>query len=182
MIKRQDQRERCIELLAAHMLAHGLGQTSLRQLADAAGVSNRMLLYYFDDKADILTAVLGKVASDLQMHLTRAIPAGVKLPPKDVLRDCATVLLDEDMRPYMQLSIEVIAASGRGVAPFANLAPGLFAGFLSWIEAHLATKNTAKRKAEAAMILAMIDGLTVLILGGKAAEAEAALTRLVAAL
>ncbi|MFN9375915.1 MAG: hypothetical protein ACK564_02585 [Novosphingobium sp.] len=41
---RDAQREAVIERLAGHLLAHGLARTSLRQLAQAAGVSDRMLL------------------------------------------------------------------------------------------------------------------------------------------
>ncbi|MFY8208820.1 MAG: TetR/AcrR family transcriptional regulator, partial [Caulobacter sp.] len=46
---RDEQRARVIAVLADHLLATGLSQASLRQLAAAAGVSDRMLLYYFAD-------------------------------------------------------------------------------------------------------------------------------------
>jgi AcrR family transcriptional regulator len=45
MSTRDEQRDKVVERLAGHLLEHGLARTSLRQLAAAAGVSDRMLLY-----------------------------------------------------------------------------------------------------------------------------------------
>ena len=59
---RDARREVVIERLAAHLLEHGLSRTSLRQLASAAGESDRMLLYYFADKAELLGAVVTRLA------------------------------------------------------------------------------------------------------------------------
>ena len=49
---RDTQRAAVTERLSSHILAHGLARSSLRELAAAAGVSDRMLLYYFDDKSE----------------------------------------------------------------------------------------------------------------------------------
>ena len=46
MTTREEQRQLVIERLSRHLLDVGLAQASLRQLAAAAGVSDRMLLYY----------------------------------------------------------------------------------------------------------------------------------------
>ncbi|NCU12087.1 MAG: TetR/AcrR family transcriptional regulator, partial [Sphingomonadaceae bacterium] len=81
MSVRDEQREAVVERLAAHLLETGLSRTSLRQLAAAAGVSDRMLLYYFADKAEVLSAVLARVAGELAMRLTKAIPDGAPLKP-----------------------------------------------------------------------------------------------------
>lgn len=174
-----DQRARCVCVLADYLLAEGLARTSLRQLAEAAEVSNRMLLYYFKDKTEILSAVAVKIAADLMVHLGEGIPEGLRLSPADLLKTSAAMMLTGELRPYMRLSIEMVAAAGRDTEPYASLASGLFGGFLSWVEVRLETKDAAQRKEEATMILAMIDGLTLLALAGKGAEAEAALERMV---
>ncbi|MCA3750444.1 MAG: TetR family transcriptional regulator, partial [Phenylobacterium sp.] len=54
MTVRAAQRQVVTERLAGHLLASGLSRTSVRQLAAAAQVSDRMLLYYFRDKAEAL--------------------------------------------------------------------------------------------------------------------------------
>mgnify|MGYP000446911998 CR=1 FL=1 len=56
MALRAAQRQVVTERLAGHLLASGLARTSVRQLAAAAGISDRMLLYYFRDKAEALVA------------------------------------------------------------------------------------------------------------------------------
>jgi len=60
MTIREEQRRRVTERLAGRLLATGLSRTSVRQLAAAAaaaaGVSYRMLLYDFKDKAEVIAA------------------------------------------------------------------------------------------------------------------------------
>ena len=58
-----------IEKLADHMLAHGLIGSSLRPLAKAAGTSDRMLLYYFRDKEELLAATSQLIAARMTMML-----------------------------------------------------------------------------------------------------------------
>ena len=59
---RSKRREEAIERMADHLLAEGLGAATLRPLAAAAGTSDRMLLYYFNDKDELLSATLHRVA------------------------------------------------------------------------------------------------------------------------
>ena len=47
-------KETLLPLLAGHVLAHGLGEASLRPLAKAAGTSDRMLLYHFGTKEALI--------------------------------------------------------------------------------------------------------------------------------
>ena len=56
MTKPDSRRTEIVERLADHVLAHGLSASSLRPLAKAAGTSDRMLLYYFADKSEMMTA------------------------------------------------------------------------------------------------------------------------------
>jgi AcrR family transcriptional regulator len=55
-------RDGLLPLLAAHVLAEGLGGASLRPLARAAGTSDRMLLYHFGTKEALITDLLGFIA------------------------------------------------------------------------------------------------------------------------
>ena len=47
-------RRRLLELVADHVLAHGASELSLSELARAIGSSNRMLLYHFGSKEEVL--------------------------------------------------------------------------------------------------------------------------------
>ena len=74
MKARDEQRRHVIERVAEHLLRTGLAEASLRQLAAAAGVSDRMLLYYFDDKTEVMSAAMGRIAADMVGRLEEAIP------------------------------------------------------------------------------------------------------------
>lgn len=62
MRKADTRRQQILERLADHVLAHGMQAASLRPLAAAAGTSDRMLLHYFADKEELITATLALVA------------------------------------------------------------------------------------------------------------------------
>jgi AcrR family transcriptional regulator len=48
---------------------HGVGDTSLRQLAEEIGTSHRMLLYHFGSREGLLSAVVEHVESEQRAHL-----------------------------------------------------------------------------------------------------------------
>jgi AcrR family transcriptional regulator len=162
MGSKEDQRERAIRLLAATLLEKGLAETSLRQLAKAAGVSDRMILYYFKDKADILASTLSRIALEMTVLLTDAIPENANLPPVDFIAAATAVTQAPVMRPYMRLWIEIIAVAARGEQPYSAVANQVTTGFLGWIETRLAGEASETKRATAAMIFAMIDGLAIL--------------------
>ena len=56
------QRERLLGLIVEHCLAHGVAELTLRRLADDIGSNNRMLLYYFGSREELIdTALLGAI-------------------------------------------------------------------------------------------------------------------------
>lgn len=51
-------REELLRRVVAHLAEHGIGDTSLRTLADRVGTSHRMLIYHFSSREGLLTAVV----------------------------------------------------------------------------------------------------------------------------
>jgi AcrR family transcriptional regulator len=162
MVAKEEQRERVVTLLSASLLKTGLSQTSLRQLAKAAGVSDRMLLYYFKDKPDIILTVISQIASEMSDLLVSAIPENPKLAPPDLITRALLVTQGDAMKPYMQLWIEIVAAASRGEQPYAMVASQIALGFIQWIENHLEGEANENKRAISAMIFTMIDGLALL--------------------
>ncbi|HRD47874.1 MAG TPA: TetR/AcrR family transcriptional regulator [Caulobacter sp.] len=161
MAVRDEQRERVIGDLAGHLLRTGLSQASLRQLAAAAGVSDRMLLYYFADKTEVLALALQTVAADMAAGLGQAIPEGTRLGSDAFMAATARHVVDGPFRPYMRLWIEIVAAAARNEPPFVDIAAGITGGFLDWIESRLDPALTPDPKGAAALILATLDGLAL---------------------
>lgn len=159
---RDDQREKVVDLLSAHLLETGLSQTSLRQLAAAAGVSDRMLLYYFSDKADVLTAAMARLAGELAMRLGSALPEQERLLPADLVLHATAFSTQPEMRRFMRLWIEVVAAAARNEVPFVSIAGQIASGFRLWVDARLDVPPGADRDAVASAVVAIVDGLALI--------------------
>jgi AcrR family transcriptional regulator len=72
--------EQAVQLLDAateHVLAHGLGDLSLRNVADALGTSHRMLIYYFGSADGFWQALLFRVRHTEQQARQRAFSSGM---------------------------------------------------------------------------------------------------------
>lgn len=176
MASKKDQRAHAIELIAEHLLTAGLSETSLRQLASAAGVSDRMLLYYFTDKADVIRSTLAHVVGSMTALLTTAIAEHVNLTPKDLITKALEVTQAEIMQPYMRLWIEITAAAARGEQPYATISNQIAHGFLAWIESRLAGEPSEAKRATSAMIFAIIDGIAVLDICAGPQQSELAMS------
>jgi AcrR family transcriptional regulator len=162
MPPRQQQRERVLARLADHLLATGLSQASLRELARVGGVSDRMLLYYFADKAEVLAGACGVIAQRVTHGLAATFPPGTRLSATEMMRAAAKLTTSGELRPFMRLWVEIVAAAARGEAPFVDIAATLLDGFLGWVGAHLVVSPGGDAEAEAALVVATVDGLALI--------------------
>jgi AcrR family transcriptional regulator len=145
------------ERIADSLLACGVSQIPLRDLAARLGTSDRMLLYYFTDKADLIRCSLEIVSVRLAAMLNDAMPAGGKAPA--VLAEVALrLLLSAEMSPYMAVWGDLVAWAGRGEQPFRAIAETIMAGWLAWTESRLDDVPEAERPRIAAAILVMLEG------------------------
>lgn len=158
---RDDQREKVVEQLAGHLLGTGLAQTSLRDLAKAAGVSDRMLLYYFSDKAEVLAAAAMRVAEQVARDLDGALPAGVQLPPAAMIQLSAELTATPALRRFMRLWVEMIGAAAREEAPYPAISAQILSAFRMFLAPRLALPEGADRMAIAGAIIALVDGLAL---------------------
>lgn len=76
------ERERLLALVADHILANGVGSLTLRGLSRAVGSNNRMLIYYFGSKEQMISAGLVEVYSRFP-RLRRALDGLVGVEPLD---------------------------------------------------------------------------------------------------
>ncbi|MEM7728841.1 MAG: TetR/AcrR family transcriptional regulator [Pseudomonadota bacterium] len=159
MARRSDQRENVRRALKAHLLATGLSQTSLRQLAAAANVSDRMLLYYFASKSDVIEDVLRALADDMARMLDAAVPEDAETPSRNLVAATLQLVLSAPLRPYMRLWIESMGAASRGEQPYAAIARDVTEVFIARLERDLPETDPAARRATATAIVAAADGL-----------------------
>jgi AcrR family transcriptional regulator len=154
------RRRAVAERLADYLLQFGLQAASLRPMAAASGTSDRMLLYYFTDKNELLAVTLGVIAERLVKILDAALPG---THPYSVLLPRITELLTSpSVKPYMQIWLELAALAARNAEPYRTIAGQIADGFLHWTAARLQVDNQQQRAATASLLLATVDGLALL--------------------
>ena len=116
--KRARRRDALLDAMADHLLANGLASSSLRTLAEAAGTSDRMLLYYFADRDALLTALLDHVVARMTAMLG-AFGNAAERPAGVLLAELWAAARTPAFSPFMLLFIELAAAAGswRAAAP-----------------------------------------------------------------
>lgn len=157
----KDRRAKIVEDVAGHVLTHGLARTSLRELAAAAGTSDRMLLYYFPDKAALMAATLDHLAAMLMAALDAQRAPG-PLPASALLERLSAQVEDAASWPFLRLWLELAARAGRGDPEVREVAHGIGAGFLDWVAGQLDAPDEGSRRATAREVLATVEGLIVL--------------------
>ena len=169
----RDERQRAVlERMADHLLREGMAGASLRPLAAAAGTSNRMLLYYFADKDELLAATLEHLAARLARLLDEAGPGdGAPHPFPALLAEVWAAVRAPGLRPYMHLWLELAAGAARGQEPHRTVAGRIADGFLAWAAARLEVEREADRAPRATLLLAAVDGLALLDAVGRSAAA-----------
>ena len=158
MPSRAESRTAAIERMADHLLREGLASATLRPLAAAAGTSDRMLLYYFADREELLAATLEAVAARLTGTLNDALPADVRLDAAALLATVWVTVGTETARPYMRLWLELAAVAGRHREPETRIAQAIMDGFVAWVSAHLDDPDPTA----AALLLARLEGMLFL--------------------
>ena len=159
--KTDQKRQEVLDRLAAFILKEGLSASSLRPLAKAAKTSDRMLLYYFEDKADVISASLEHILSGLVVMLEEHT-ALEPLPTKKLQSRLEALLLEDKMWPYMSLWLEIASLSAKGDKFYADVGEQIGRGLLDWVKQQLKSKNAKARDAEAADLLVTIEGKVLL--------------------
>lgn len=159
--KPDTRRAEIIERLAEHVLAHGLSASSLRPLAKAAGTSDRMLLYYFADKAEMMTATLGVIAIRIMVTM-EARKAPAPLPFEQLQPIMLEAIVDEEMWPFMRVWLEIASMAANGDVFYRAVGEQLGRGFLAWGASQIDAPDEAQRQRQAAQLLVMAEGMVVL--------------------
>lgn len=154
----EDKRALILDKLADHVLANGLSASSLRPLAKAAGTSDRMLLYYFADKGELVAAVLQHIAHRM-VTLMESAAAPEPLPYEALLARLSVALSDPGFAAYMRVFLEVASGSANGDASLARIGESIGRGFLDWGKAQL---KSDRPDEDAARLMVTLEGTVFL--------------------
>jgi AcrR family transcriptional regulator len=179
MTIRDDRREAAIERMADHVLSEGVGAATLRPLAAAAGTSDRMLLYYFADKDELLTATLDRIAARMIAQLDGAIPVEPRRPFPVLLEQAWAALASEGLQPFMRVWLDLASGAARGLQPHRDVAGAIADGFLAWVTIRLQPESDGGPSLLAPLFLALIEGTHLLKAIGRGALADSAVREIV---
>jgi AcrR family transcriptional regulator len=158
MTEKQDARKDALaQAVAAFLLAHGVSGSGLRALAKAAGTSDRMLIYYFGGKEDLIRESTSLIVAGLAGQLDRLLGSG-RRPRARLLDDLTDACSDPAFFPMIRLWFEIVGLAARGVAPYTQLSHDMARVFIAWIEGHLVTKQ----QADASDLFAHLEGRMLL--------------------
>lgn len=172
---REERRRETAERLADFLLERGLEAASVRALGKAAGISDRMLLYYFASREEAMTEALRTIGARFQALLEQTAPPGSRFAPARLLEALARALANPALAPYMQLWVELAACGARKQEPFAAFAGEIAATFGEWLEERIDLPRSDRRRSTASLMLATIDGGIVLRAAGLNDRADEAL-------
>lgn len=151
----------------------GLSRLTFGRLAKRLGISDRIIVYYFPSKDELITEILLVLESKLQESLVTTLST----PPADhlaLLRAVWPMLARRDADPVFALFFEAAGLAAAGREPYRTIVPQLVDGWIGWA-ADLLGGTPARRRREAAAAIATIDGLLILrqLAGPEAADLAA---------
>lgn len=119
---------------AEYVLSRGLTDLSLRPLADALGVSARLLLYHFGSKEQLVVEVLAAIAAQQQTVL-----AGVDLAadPGERFDLLWARLTSPELTPFLRSLFEVELHAIDGDGPYRQFARDALSTWMDVVAAHL---------------------------------------------
>ena len=172
---RATPRDRLLEAAIDHFGRHGIGDTSLRGIAEAVGSSHRMLIYHFGSREGLLAEVTREVEARQRAVMTATYDAG--LPPLEAAAAYWEQTVEATLR-YGPLFFELAAHAMQGKAHAQALRDELIAAWLPSVTALCQTIGIPEAQSEthARLALGAARGLLLdlLVTGDRAEAAKAA--------
>ncbi len=150
MVRSTARREELATLATDYALEHGLIGLSLRPLAAAVGTSDRMLLYHFAGKDDLVSTLLG-ISNDRSVKAVRALPRSrtVRTAVLDLWRASTSEASDRCQRMY----VEAAALGLLGREPYLSVVREANQRWVKALADHLVAAGCTRARAVRAVAL-----------------------------
>lgn len=166
-----NKREAILSDISDFVLAEGLEAATLRAMALAAGQSDRMLLYYFEDKDQILREVVDHLTGRFEAQLTQHVIEGA-LRKEALHARLDELVMGATLWPHLRFGLDLAARAARGDALVSAAALRMEKGFHRWIEGQLTGTDPNLRRQQATEILIGLRGVVALKAAGLGALVE----------
>ncbi len=165
------------ELVAAAIDAaveDGLSQLTFGRLAKRLGISDRMIVYYFPSKDDLITEVVLALGGELQDLLGAAFGSD-RLPVDQLAMRAWPVLTTRAADRIFGVFFELTGLAAAGIEPFATMAPAAVESWVAWVAPYIEGSTKDVRHRRALGLVAQLDGLLLLrqLCGSRVADLAA---------
>lgn len=142
-------------------------------MALAAGTSDRMLIYHFGSKENLIAQLLEHLSSEMAAQLDNALPPEPVASETGLIAGIMALLRSDQFKPYMRLWFDIVSAAAHGQTAHLDAARQILDTYLDWIaRRHPAGAEGAPRA------LTIIEGLLVMDAVGCSRVADQAIARL----
>jgi AcrR family transcriptional regulator len=178
-------RERLLGNTLDHVVENGVGELSLRGLADALGTSHRMLIYHFGSREGLLIEVIRAVEEQTRAALTESLAVDSSMSEAEVMWASWERVADPALWPNERLFFEIYTAALQGNEYARPLLDGIVDDWVEPVTALMDAqgRDEAEARAEARLGVAVVRGLLLdLLATGDRDAVDAAMRRYIAAM
>jgi AcrR family transcriptional regulator len=154
----------------------GLSQLTFGRLAKRLGISDRIVVYYFPTKADLISEVILAMGARLQETLAPVLTRRVT-DHLELISAVWPVIATPDADAVFALFFEANGLATSGREPYRTLVPTLVELWIAWAAGFIDGPPEDQR-TEAETAIALIDGLLLLRLLAGPESAERAARRI----
>jgi AcrR family transcriptional regulator len=150
-------RKRIVDAALSLFAEHGYEGTSVRMIADEAGMSSGLLYSYFDGKQALLQAIFEESMADVRSSFTRAeaVPPSERL--EQLIRGSFEILRGNltfwRLSYGVRMQPAVLAGLGRDLQQWT-------VAIVRTLEGYLRDAGVSRPNVEAAVLFAVIDGVS----------------------
>lgn len=183
---RESRRTLLLQLIVDDVVAHGIADLTLRRLAQSTGSNNRMLLYYFGSREEIIVAALH--GAEARFPTMQDMMSVIDDPARDLgdgLSHAWAIIADPANLPFHRLFFQVFGLAGFEQERFADLLGTIGSEWLGHVAAAISRQglDAARADAFAHEVIALWRGLQATLIGlGDAAGVDRAARNATAAI
>jgi AcrR family transcriptional regulator len=157
----EDPKQRLFDAVLAELDQNGLGDRSLRDIAEAVGTSHRMLIHHFGSREGLLLTIVETVEARERDRAIALHPARTQIDRSDAIRGAWRHFARPAQAGRERLFFECYSRALQGEAPFDQMLPGAVDAWVDTIASLEMQLGAPKReaRAQARLYVALMRGL-----------------------
>lgn len=154
-------RDDMVAAVAAVAVRDGIAKLTYRNVAHELGTSDRMVVYYFPTKVDLVMAAVTALSTQMQALLENAFGNERRLPD-DLLVKAWPVFKKRSADRIFGVFLELVGMSAAKTEPYGEISRMILNGWADWLAERVDAPTPHERRRMALAVMARVDGLLLL--------------------